>query len=431
MKSEPASVKHTLRLALVAVFCALPFLAAAGYLVRDYHRVETLPYDAYRDLRWVEDGKGLLFLHRPLTQSGEQAQTELWLQNTRSSKFSELGRLPLDYSWKLTPRYTESSLLLEAESAEEKKLALFSREEKGKLEFLKVSGPWVMLPTQGRGLFFASEEKNIPFDQFADIEPATEVRDVPDSPHDEDTLEEEGIITPPTRAGLKIARYREKDRALEPVLSIPFTRPEEKPEVQLVQESPDGRFLAMVLSFGSGTPGLWVYDSQNSRLLWTRVVAVGAVTGIDWSDDSVGLVLTDGGGVVILESAIKVESIRYKASGLEGLRPHWTESGGLLLANPDSVYKFDREASRAIPLFESKKRGAIDMSVGPTGMTVAYFASPRGYYEVFLTDLDGRDEVATRTTLPGSLRELAQGTLEYQLGRSISHAWQVWGERLR
>lgn len=428
MKSEPAGAKHLLRLALVAILCALPFALAGRYLTNHVEQIDTLPFDEYRDLRWTEDGRGLLFLHQPLDREGAPIRTELWLQDARDLKFSQLGELPRESGWKIGHQVLQDSILLERDKQGQRELGLFARKEGGEIRSLEVSAGWAPVPSQGRGLFYVTEEENIPFDQFVDLEAAPEVKE---SDNPEGSEDGEGLTAPPTRRGVKIGRYEVEKSEVKPLFSIPFIRPEDRPEVLLVRESPDQRFLALVLRFGEGAAGLWVHDAQTSRLLWTRVLVSAPVEGLAWSPDSVGVALTDKEGIALLESALKLESVRFQISGLEGARPGWSERGEILLQVPDVVLRFDREQGRSLVLFDAKKVKAEVSSINAETSSAAYFSDPKGFHEVFLTALDGSGDAPIRATLPGSLREVAQGTLKYQVGEFLIHSGEFWLERLR
>lgn len=430
MKSEPAGAKQVLRLAFAAILCALPFVGAGKYLTNHVHRVDTLPFDEYHDLRWTVDGRGLLFIHRPLDQGGGALRSELWHQSTRDLKFTQLGELPADGQWRIGTQVLPESILLERKGKDGvRELALFSQDEGAKPVRLEVPPNWTSVRSQGRGLFYVTQEESIPFDQFVDLESAPEVKDTVDP--GPEGASQESSLTPPTRKGIQIGRYKVEGGEVEPLVSIPFIRKEDRPEVLLVRESPDQRFLALVLRFGEGAAGLWIHDTQTARLLWTRVLVSAPVQGMAWSPDSVSVVLTDSEGIVLLESALKLESVRFQSRGLESARPSWSEHGQILLLAPGVVYRLDQQEGKSQVVFDAKKVKAEESAIHGGSSTVAYMASPRGYDEVFLAPLDGSGEAPVRATLPGSLREVAQGTLQYQVGDFLIHAGDFWLERLR
>lgn len=417
--APPALRPRLAKLGMLALFCALPFLLAIVYLERHVERIDTLPVDEYKDLHWAPDGHSLMLLHRSLDQA---ATTELWSGDpTASPEYTSLAKLPGNQAWRLTGQALDDALVLAVTSDGAEKLALL---ENGAPKFLEVPKEWTLLKSQGPGLFYSSVVDDVPFEQMVDVEDAPEV-----SPEPAATP---GSATPaaPTRSGVRIARCNRADGKMVPILTIPFSKPEEQPKVLLVRESPDRRFVALVTQFGqAGTAGLWVYDGEASRLLWTRVVTDTTASGVDWSPSSVALALCDSQGVVVLDNVMNVESTRYSAQGLGTVEPLFVEEDTLFLVGESSVHRLDRKAGQAEMVFDSRSKGADITSfvVNPSATKAAFFSSSRGYLELVVQKIgEVKEEEPTVSALPGSLRRQAQGTMLYQVGDALRTAWQFW-----
>lgn len=367
-------------------------------------------------------GSSLAFLHRPLRQESP-AETELWRVTGVGKNFEEVGSLAADTDWSISRLRLDERLLLEG--AKNGESALYLAGADGSAQPIKVDQPWVRLPSQGNGLFFEMVEEALPFDQFVDVEAAPEMKPELD-PLQQERPFNEGEDQPggPTHLGLKIAAYDAQSEDLQDLLTIPYNRPSERPEIQLVRRSPDKRFLALVVKFGKdGSPGLWVHDSQTDRLLWTRLVVEGDIIGLDWSSDSVQVALTDSKGIAVLEKALGIESSRLELSSAERLVPRWGAGRKLYLVSDLAIYLLNKDRSKATPVFEShvQGNGFSDLTFDPLGGRVAFTVSTRGYPELVVKDLSTGQELA-RSAYPGSLKQKAQKTLPYQLGDAIRFA---------
>ena len=418
MNQSPAG-QRLYKLGLLAFFCALPFLLAIVLLERHVERIDTLPVDEYKDLIWGPDGRTLLLLHRPLQ---EGAQTELW-SGEASSEFTQLGQLPVGGTWSLPGKSVDQAVVLTEQVEGDTRLSLF---QDGSPKALELAPTWEWEPSQGEGLFFSKVVNDVAFDQMVEVEDAPEV-----SPSQslEATPAPDASPQVPTRSGLQVARYNRQTAVPEVLLTIPFNKPEEKPEIALIRESPDKRFLALVTRFGStGTAGLWVYDSEASRLLWTRIVTESEVTGLDWSLSSVALALCDAQGIVVLDNVLSIESTRFEAQGLGEVRPMFAEKDELYLVGRTSLHRLDRQAGQAVMVFDGhgKALDALNLVVNPSVTKVALFSSSKGYLELLVFDLEQKDAPPVVATLPGSLRLKAQDTLAYQVGDALRTAWSFW-----
>lgn len=420
MTLSTASRQRLGKLGMLAFLCALPFLVSIVYLERQVERIDTLPVDEYKDLTWTPDGRSLLFLHRPLK---DDAQTELWM-GEGSGAFESLAHLPAGPSWRLTSHFVDDAIVLGATDQGEETLALLSD---GTPSFLALESDWALLPSQGEGLFFSKVVDDVPFEQMAEVEDAPEVSAVEtDAPKEPSTSQTPSI---PFRSGVQVGRYSRELKAPELVLTIPFDSPEERPEILLARESPDRRFLALVTRFGeSSSAGLWVYDSEGSRLLWTRIITDASVKGVDWSPSSVALALCDEKGVVILDNVMHIESTRYEAQALGAVTPQFSKDGILYLIGESSVHRLDRQAGQIETVLsgQSYEFAIEDLIVDGSVSKAAYFASRQGRLELEVCNLANKDEEPTVSELPGSLRRQAQGTLSYQVGDALRTAWRFW-----
>jgi hypothetical protein len=390
-----------------------------------------MPLDEYSGLRWMPNGKELAFLHRPLEQD-PPSKTELWTVNGAGSPFSRAGDLSSEFQWTLTKNSTGPWLLLEG-VAEGRESQWILADSSGKVKELAVPSPWVRLRSQGDGLYYQMREEALPFDQFVDVEEAPDMKPELGEPVESEYRPEEvetELSKPPTHPGIKIASFNPDTDTLDPLFSIPYSRPEDKPTVTLVRRSPDQRFLALIVQFGDvGSPGLWVYDSQNQRLLWTRVVVEDRAIGIDWSSDSVRVAVSDVKGLSLLENALGIESKRLELASADGLFPMWGAGRKLYLVNDKVVYRMEKERSVAQPVFDSQNQDrADDLALDALGERVAFSVSPSGYRELVVTELSTNQTLA-RVAYPGSLRQKSQKTLAYQMGSAIRYAWIRWTGR--
>jgi hypothetical protein len=418
MTSHPAPRQRLGKLGLLALLCALPFLIAIVYLERQVESIDTLPVDEYKDLTWGPDGRSLLLLHRPLIDG---ADSELWSGDPSTSEFTSLGRLPADKVWRLTGRSVDGALVLGATADGKEKLAVV---ETGVPKFLDLPPEWSLVPSQGEGLFFSKVVDDVPFEQMVEVEDAPEVE-----PSESNPAAATSSPGAPLRSGVQIGRYNRSSGNNDLILTIPFNRPEEQPRILLTRESPDKRFLALVTQFGEmGTAGVWIYDSEASRLLWTRIVVNSSVAGLDWSPSSVALSLCDGQGVVILDNVLNIESTRYEVQGLGSVVPLFAEEDMLYLVGASTVHRLDRQAGQAEMVFDSAAKGvdAKNFVVNPSASRAAFFSSPLGFLELSVYSLDSPDDPPVVSKLPGSLRRLAQGTLTYQVGDALRTAWRFW-----
>jgi hypothetical protein len=427
--SASKSPYRLFRLGVVALFCALPFLIGSVFLYRHVERVDTLPLDRYGGLRWMPGEKNLAFLHQPLRQT-PPAETELWRVTGTGAGFQKVGALDADREWSLSKNYSGAWMLLYGKkSSQDVVMALADGD--GKVKTIEPGDEWQILSSQGDGLFFQTTVDDLPFDQFVDVE------DAPDLQPEEETWEEDPWgreeeaepAAPPTRLGLKIGVLNPETEEMETALSIPYDKPEQKPEVQLVRRSPDQRFIALIVRFGpSGSPGLWVYDSQTERLLWTRLLIAQEASGLDWSSDSVKVAVTDKDGLSLLENALGFESTQLKISASEPLLPSWGAGTNLYLFNQHIVYLVAKDREQAQPLIDSQDSDSSDLALDSVGGRAAFTMAPRGYRELVVLELKTGQNL-TKVALPGSIKEKAQGTMVYQLGNAIRFAWRRWTGR--
>lgn len=420
MTHSPSPRQRLGKLALLAFFCALPFLVAVVVLERRVERIDTLPVDEYRDLTWAPDGRSLMLLHQSLQ---ENAPVEVYLGEP-SGEFASLGKLPTGQQWRLTSQAVDDAAILVSESEAGERFAIL---ENGAPSFLTLDTDWEELPSQGKGLFFAKSVADVPFDQMVEVEDAPEVEAAPANAGDAATP----AATPdvPTRSGVQIARYNRASASADVLLTIPFNSPKERPQVLLLRESPDKRFVALIARFGeAGAAGLWVYDGEASRLLWTRVMASGQVTGIDWSPSSQALALCDDQGVVILDNVMNVESTRFEAQGLGTVAPLFLDENTLYLVGKQAVHRLDRQGGQAVPVFDAHARG-IEVQgfvVNPSASKAAFFSPVQAGLQLEVVNLDNKDEAPALSELPGSWRRKAQESLAYQVGSALRTAWQFW-----
>lgn len=412
---------RNIRYLLVALVCALPFVLGSIYLYRLVERVDTLPLDLYEGLRWAPEGKDLLFLHRPLRQD-PPAETEIW--RATGSEFRQVGTLPSDFDWTLSKRHSGKWLLLEAhKDGADSRWALADGVDT--VKFLEVEKDWTLLDSQGDGLFFQALDDDEVLEGAVEVEEAPEIAATatPEAPPEAQPIE--------VQSGLNISEFQPESQVLTPLFSIPFSHAADQPIVQLVRRSPDKRFLALVVQFGeSAKPGLWLFDSESRRLLWTRVLVTERVQGLDWSSDSLKVALTDSTGVTILPNALGVESVRLEISASDALRPKWGPGETLYLINEHIVYLVDNDREQAEPLFDTHAQyeGFSDLVLDASSGSIAYSASPQGYRELIIRDLQGGESLI-QETLPGSLKQKNQSTLAYQLGSAIRFAWNRWTGR--
>lgn len=415
MTAQPSSWRPLAKLGLVALLCSLPFLATMVYLERKVEHVDTLPVDEYKALTWSPDGRSLWLLHRALQ---EGAATELWGIELAGSDFELLGTLDGEAEWDLTGHSVDGSTVLAFRRADGGHgLALV---KEGTAQPLSVDPSWSRLPSQGPGLYFYRQVDDVPFDQIIDVE---------ESPTSESGGASSLAPEVPRRMGIQIAQFDPSTNQPEMEFTIPFNTPSERPQVMLVRESLDQRFFALAIRFGEiGAAGLWVYDREASRLLWTRVMIDGEVHGMDWSADSVALALTDDKGLVLLDNVLSIESTRYEAQTLGTVRPLYLADESLYLVGEASVHRLDRLAGQVELVFDSLAEGldVQNFTVSPAGGRAAFFASPRGGLELLVYDLAQRDSAPFQEVLPGSLRRQAQSTLAYQVGDALRNAWRFW-----
>lgn len=412
MSQSVNSRLSSFRLGLLALLCAIPFLAAAAFLKVRADRIDTLPLDEYKDLFWDRSGRDLFLTHRPLL---EDAATELWLVKDGMS-FQKLLELPLDRSWRLTGQFLGGLPVLAGINEGGEELSLVEGSE---LKPVAITAPWTLLHSIGQGIFCMKEAENVPYDGAASIEDAPEVSYQPGS---EDK-------TRASRRGLVIGRYDLSQKQLVEILTIPYVDASDKPSIQLVEPSPDERFLAIAASFGrSKEVGVWVFDRETNRLLWTRIVIEGKIYGLGWSESSVSLAACDERGVVLLGNVLGVESTRYEAQGLGVTKPLFGADDKLYLVASSSLYRVKRQDSKAQIVFDSHSKGmdALNFTANPSATEVAFLSTVSTHFKLFVCDLNGENMPIRELDLPGSLRSLSQQTLSYQVGNAIRVAWTFW-----
>ena len=434
MAKSSRFVRNVLRLCVVALVCTLPFLLLAGGAIHYARGVDTLPLDEYGGLTWSVKGHKLFYLHRPLI-AGAESPYELWSHETRQKRFKELTELPESGKWELADKWAGRWLMVA--SAEQS--LMFSGGKESRLVNLDFAKDWLHVPGDGKRHFFSAHESAMPFEQFVDVEDAPDLEaaatPAPDSglePGEE--AEDEigpplpGEMGPPTRSGLKLSKLSEDGKSLIPVLSIPYSKASDKPEVLYASESSDQRFLALAIRFGErGQPGLWVHDSESRRLLWSRVICSGEVYGVAWSPDSVSLSLADSKGVVVVPNVLGIESTRFEAAGLGRVTPVWGNGSSILLAGAHSVHRLDRNQGKAEVVFDgaSGELGLEQMVLSPDGSKLAFFSHKNGRTEL-VTKVLGSDQEDSRLGLPGSLAEENRNSWAYRVGDALAHSAKYW-----
>lgn len=417
--------RNNLRYALAALVCALPFVVAAGFLQNYARRVDTLPLDLYAGLRWVPETTDLYYLHRSLQQS-PPAETEVWRVTSNGTAFSQVGTLSADYTWDTLPMGSKGWVMVEGKDSKEAGVRMLCDLE-GKVKALTPDAEWKPVPSKGDGIFYYKIEEALPFDQFVDVEEAPDMKPQLDGPSGQPTPEASatpGQPAVPTHKGVSVGEYSVEDGKMKPLLSIPYNNDSERPSIELMRRSPDGRFLAMVVKFGAdASAGLWVHDNQSQRLLWTRVIVKGAATGLDWSPDSVKVAVTDQEGLVVLEQALGIESTRVDMSSTAGLQPAWGSGGRLYLYNHHAVHSVDIQGNVAEPILE--KSDADDLRLNVAAARAAFSVTSKGFRELAIADLKSGQPV-TESTYPGAAKQEAQSTLAYKVGSAIRFALTRW-----
>lgn len=425
---KPANSSNNIRYAVAAFLCALPFLLGGFYLQDFARRVDTLPLDLYSGLRWVPGTPDLFYLHRPLEQN-PPAKTEIWLVTSHGTSFNQVGTLSADYEWSTVPVGSDNWQLLEGEDSEGKTTRALTNLN-GEVRPLKVEPEWKPLRSKGDGIFYFRWDDALPYEEFVEVE------EVPSTSPEPASFEPEpdALATPtdgapriPTHKGITVGEYRLDQSKVEPILSIPYSTDAEKPTVELVRRSPDGRFLAMAVKFGpNSASGLWVFDQDNHRLLWTRILIQGEATGMAWSRDSVKVAITDSGGLVVLEQVLGVESNRVEMTGSVTLQPVWDKDGSLYVFNEHSVYSVDLEGDVAVPVFNIQ--GGDDLHLNVAESRVAYSTTAQGFRELVIAELKG-GETLSQLPYPGAAKQEAQSTILYKIGNSLRYALNRWTGR--
>lgn len=420
---KPANPSHNLKYILTALLCALPFFLAGFYLQDFARRVDTLPLDQYSGLRWVPGTTDLYYLHRSLGQN-PPAKTEIWIATGNGTSFHQVGTLSADFEWSTTPIASGAWQLLEGVGGDNTSARALANLN-GEVKPLQVEPEWMALRSKGDGIFYARWDDALPYEGFVEVEeiPTTIPEPASFEPYPESTPSEN---TPkvPTHKGIIIGEYQLEQSEVEPVLSIPYNQESEKPAIEMVRRSPDGRFLAVVVRFGpKASPGLWVYDQESHRLLWTRVLIQGEPTGVAWSSDSTKVAVTDSGGLVVLEQVLGIDSDRVEVTGSNNLQPVWGKTGALYIFNEHSVYSIDTEADVAVPVFSVQ--GGDDLHLNLAASRVAYSTAAQGFRELVVAELNG-GETLSRLPYPGAAKQDAQSTILYKIGNSLRYALNRW-----
>lgn len=232
--------------------------------------------------------------------------------------------------------------------------------------------------------------------------------------------------------GLEILSWTPPDTGFTHVVTIPGSAGE-RLSVANVEPSPDDRFLAIALRAGEDGPlGLWVYDSQTSRLMWTSIRADAKTMRIAWSPDSVGLLASSrgrqGGELFVLDNVMQTRHERL-SSGSENvpLQPFWPSGQqGFILQSPDAVYRVDPRRLQTQRILDRAKLG-----LNPGGLTV----SPQGNWAVFYSRGPDQDDLyvvslltlAPHSLLPPGRRRRARSSLLYQIAEGTHYALSRWG----
>lgn len=427
---KSASSSNNLKYAVVALLCALPFALAGVYLENFAKRVDTLPFDMYSGLRWVPGTSDLFYLHRPLDRT-PPSPTDVWRVTSNGTLFNKVGSLSADFDWSTTSSGAGGWQLLEGENEDGEKSRVLCNLI-GETKPVEVEKEWQPARSKGDGIFYYRVDSELPFDQFVEVEeaPASLPEPVSFEPEPEPSnTPSDGEPTPqvPTRKGVRVGEYLPDEGKVEPLFSIPYNAETERPSIELMRRSPDSRFLAMVVKFGSAaTPGLWIYDQEGHRLLWTRVLVQGEAMGLSWSPDSVKVAVTDVGGLVVLEQALGVESTRVEMSTTVGLQPVWGTEDSLYLYGEHAVYSVDLDGDVAVPVLEAP--GSEELRLNVAESRVAYSTSVQGFHELVLADLKTGDTLS-QAPYPGAAKQEAQSTLTYKVGSALRYALNRWTGR--
>ena len=83
-----------------------------------------------------------------------------------------------DYDWELSKQQTGTWILLLGKKSDQD-VVMALADGTGKVKMLDIDKQWKLLPSQGNGLFFATDDDQLQFDQFVDVEDAPDLDLVP------------------------------------------------------------------------------------------------------------------------------------------------------------------------------------------------------------------------------------------------------------
>ncbi|MCA9796660.1 MAG: hypothetical protein KC910_32850, partial [Candidatus Eremiobacteraeota bacterium] len=229
-----------------------------------------------------------------------------------------------------------------------------------------------------------------------------------------------------TRRGLEILSWAPGEKGFRKHLTIPYSPPDVLRMVS-VTPSPDHRFLALCVRSGDDGPiGVWIYDSQETRLRWTTIQAQAAHSTITWSPDSVGILAILDSHFFLLPNVMTTAFHRFSAGNSTHYRALWTEDrSSFLLQDENAILRLSRDNFRAEPVIDQHvlKLEALDLTLSPLGNWAAFRTQEDGQdilQAVSLATLQSKPLLATST------RRLARQSLLYHVAEGTRYARRRW-----
>ncbi|MGE0489121.1 MAG: hypothetical protein AB7S38_07890 [Vulcanimicrobiota bacterium] len=409
-----------LKVAIIVVSWLVVIGAGLAWLDQVAANLEKLPVYRYSQVVWSSDESKLAFVRTTLEPPRTTGRRELWYAKRVGDEAQMVSALDSPLVEVLSWVADDSALLTLTEgTGPVPELALLWLD--GRKQVLEFARPNLRyLGVEGGRIYFVQRHADLPW------EPPSSERADQDSPANIQEMEAGAPRTTLTRRGLEILSWAPGEKGFRKHLTIPYSPPDQL-RVESVTPSPDHRFLALCVRSGEGGPvGVWIYDSEETRLRWTTIQAPADRSFIAWSPDSVGILAVLDSHFFLLPNVMTTAFHRFSAGGATHYRALWTrERDSFLLQDENAILRLSRENFQAEPVVDQHllKMEALDLSL-----------SPLGNWAVFRTQDEGQDilqtvslaTLQTKPLLAASSRRLARQSLLYHVAEGTRYARRRW-----
>lgn len=400
------------------LFCLFGSSAlAANHLIGYARLLDHQPVFRLEQPLWASDESRLAFLKIP--KGSDTAQ--LWWAHRTSEERGSLTRLEMAQNPRLLGWLAgDRNLAVWTDEG----LRLFSSQDGTATELPDFLDELNLIGVRESELYYWRELDDVPWEVPEVDRPEQETWPTPE-------VEASPTSTPTpralTRRAIEVVAWNPGWDEVQTRATIPLA-PTDKPEVDGVAPSPDGRFLALIMRFAADRPqGIWLLDSETDELLWTGIQTDERFLKVAWSDNSVGILTAASEELFLMPNVLDTKFSRLSTSPHRDLMPFWGANNVFILGGERSVLKLEREGDnlKATTVLAPQSLGEVprELTISPAANWAAFLARDEEEDQLRIVSL--KTEQVRQIDL-GPSGEKGRQQLLYRIADGLRYARYYW-----